>query len=236
MVLTSLAGAAIRDGGIDPANLGKGDWIYSMTDATNRLGGHINGVTNETSLMLFYKSQGIRYFIVKAATSDVLFNGCYGSPQFTSALVDIAHANGLLIFGYNRSYGSNVLGEISVSDYIFNQGADGFVWDAESEWENTSPWIGNNGPALAWQLCSGVRSNWPNKFLVHAPFPIISFHSSFPYKEFGYFSDTVMPQVYHSGWTGVKGTASGGINWSDVNWASWQRSLVGSNSIVNGTS
>jgi hypothetical protein len=235
MVLTSLAGAAIRDGGIDPANLGKGDWIYSMTDATNRLGGHINGVTNETSLMLFYKSQGIRYFIVKAATSDVLFNGCYGSPQFTSALVDIAHANGLLIFGYNRSYGSNVLGEISVSDYIFNQGADGFVWDAESEWENTSPWIGNNGPALAWQLCSGVRSNWPNKFLVHAPFPIISFHSSFPYKEFGYFSDTVMPQVYHSGWTGVKGTASGGINWSDVNWASWQRSLVGSNSIVNGT-
>jgi hypothetical protein len=44
-----------------------------------------------------------------------------------------------------------------------------------------------------------------------------------------------MPQIYHSGWTGVKGTASGGINWSDVNWANWQRSLVGSNSIVNGT-
>ena len=31
--------AVIRDGGIDPANLGKGDWIYYMSAATNRLGG-----------------------------------------------------------------------------------------------------------------------------------------------------------------------------------------------------
>jgi hypothetical protein len=233
--LLSPAFAVIRDGGIEPANLGKGDWVYSMTDATNKLGGHVSSVTNETSLMLFYKNQGIRYFIVKAATNDKLFNGCYGSPQFTSALVNIAHANGLLIFGYNRSYGSNIVGEISISDYIFEQGADGFVWDAEAEWENTQPWIGNNGPALAWQLCSIVRSDWPTKFLAHAPFPIISYHSSFPYKEFGYWCDAVMPQIYHSGWTGVKGTASGGINWSDVNWANWQRSLLGSNSLVDGT-
>ena len=228
------ASGVIRDGGIDPANLGKGDWVYSMTDATNRLGGHVNSVTNETSLMLFYRSQGIRYFIVKAATNAKLFNGCYGSPQFTSALVNIAHANGILIFGYNRSYGSNVLAEIAISDYVFNQGADGFVWDAEAEWENNQPWIGNNGPVLAWQLCSTVRSNWPTKFLAHAPFPIISYHSSFPYKEFGYWCDTVMPQIYHSGWTGVVGTASGGINWSDVNWANWQRSLVGASSVIDG--
>src|SRR5437588_8884142 len=77
----------IRDGGIDPWNLGKGDWIYSMTDATNNLGGHVSSVTNENSLMLFYKSQGIRYMIVKAATSDTLFNGCYSFPQFTTNLV-----------------------------------------------------------------------------------------------------------------------------------------------------
>src|SRR5678815_1163606 len=46
--------AAIRDGGIDPANLGKGDWLFSISDATNKLGGHVPGVTNENSLMLFY--------------------------------------------------------------------------------------------------------------------------------------------------------------------------------------
>ena len=226
--------AQLRDGGIDPWNLGKGEWIYSVTDATNRLGGHVNSVTNETSLMLHYKSQGIRYIIVKAGTSDQLFHGCYPFPQFTSNLVSIAHASGILIFGYNRSYGSNIVGEIAVADYVFSRGADGFVWDAEAEWEDTSPWIGANGPLLAWQLCSTVRSNWPTRFLAHAPFPIISYHPSFPYKEFGYWCDAVMPQIYHHDWPGVKGSPCGGINWSDVNWYEWQQSLVGSNSLING--
>src|SRR5882762_8203872 len=73
--------AQIRDGGIDPSNLGKGDWIYSMTDATNKLGGHITSVTNETSLMLFYKSQGIRYMIVKAATGPLCSMGATAFPS-----------------------------------------------------------------------------------------------------------------------------------------------------------
>ena len=136
--------------------------------------------------------------------------------------------------GYNRSYGQNVPGEIAISDYVFNRGADGFVWDAESEWESSQTWIGTNGPALAWQLCSNVRSNWPTKFLAHAPFPIISSHTSFPYKEFGYWSDTVMPQFYPANWTGVKSRPSGGINWTDVNWYNWQSSLAGQSSVING--
>ena len=232
--IASPASAQVRDGGIDPWNLGKGDWIYYMSMATNQLGGNVSTVTNENSLMLFYKSVGVRYIIVKAATSDALFNGSYSFPQFTRRLVDIAHTNGLLIFGYNRSYGENVPGEITISDYVFNQGADGFVWDAEGEWEKSNSWIGTNGPALAWQLCSAVRSNWPTKFLAHAPFPIISYHSSFPYKEFGYWSDAVMPQIYPQGWTGVKSRPSGGINWTDVNWYNWQNSLVGQSSVING--
>lgn len=218
-------GQIIRDGGIDPANLGKGDWIYFMSDATNRLGGNVSSVTNEASLMKYYKSQGIRYFMVKAATSATLFNGSYATPQFTASLVNIAHTNGLLIFGYNRSYGSNIAAEINISDYIFNCGADGFVWDAEAEWETGNSWI-TNGPAQAWQLCSTVRSNWPNKFLAHAPFPIIYLHSTFPYKEFGYWSDAVMPQIYHFSSAGLKGSPSAAINWSDVNWRTWQNSLA----------
>src|SRR4051794_31438150 len=110
------ASAQIRDGGIDPKNLGKGDWIYSITDATNKLGGHISSVTNENSLMLFYKSQGIRYMMVKMASSDTLFNGCYSFPQFTTNFVNIAHANGLLVFGYNRSWGQNIPAEVGIAD------------------------------------------------------------------------------------------------------------------------
>ncbi len=222
--------AQLRDGGIAPGNLGKGVWVFSMMDATNKVGGHITSVTNENSLMLFYKSQGLRYFIVKAATNDKLFGDCYPGPQFTSNLVNIAHTNGIWIFGYNRSYGSNIVGEVSIANYVFNQGADGFVFDAEAEWESgvTHPWI-TNASAQAWQLCSTVRSNWPNKFLAHAPFPIIYFHTSFPYKEFGFWCDAVMPQIYHFNpinWPGLRSSPSATINWSDANWAFWQNSLA----------
>ena len=116
--LTSLPLAGqIRDGGIDPSNLGKGDWIYYMSMATNHLGGNVMSVTNEHSLMLFYKSVGVRYIIVKAATSDYLFNGSYSFPQFNSHLVNIAHAHGILIFGYNRSSGQNVPGETQMGPF-----------------------------------------------------------------------------------------------------------------------
>jgi len=217
--------AQIRDGGIDPWNLGKGTWIYSMVDATNKLGGHIPAVTNEASLMRYFKSVGIRYIIVKAATSATLFGDCKPGPQFNSNLVSTAHANDIQIFGYNRSYGANIPGEVAVADYVFNQGADGFVFDAEAEWETGNAWI-TNGPAQAWQLCSTVRSNWPNKFLAHAPFPIIYLHSSFPYKEFGFWCDAVMPQIYHFSSTGIRNSPSAAINWSDVNWATWHASVA----------
>ncbi|MEY4916528.1 MAG: hypothetical protein RL616_441 [Verrucomicrobiota bacterium] len=229
LALAVCARAQIRDGGIDPKNLGKGVWIFAMKDATNKLGGHITAVTNINSLMSYYKSAGLRYCIIKSATSDKLFGDCTTGGQLTSNLVSIAHSNSILVFGYNRSFGSNIVGEVAMADYVFNQGADGFVFDAETEWETGHAWI-TNGPAQAWQLCSQVRSNWPNKFLAHAPFPIIYFHTSFPYKEFGYWCDAVMPQIYHfslTSWPGIKESSSAAINWSDVNWATWQNSLAG---------
>src|SRR5208282_3845069 len=189
------AHAVIRDGGIDPANLSKGEWLYYMSSVTNHLGGFVSAVTNENSLMLYFKSEGIRWMIVKAGTADQLFNGDYSTPQFTSNLVNIAHNNGLLIFGDTRSWGSNIVGEIAIANYCFTNGADGFVWDAESEWESGHSYI-TNASAQAWWLCGATRSKWPTKFLAHNPLPIISGHTTFPYKEFGYWSDAVMPQIY----------------------------------------
>lgn len=220
----------IRDGGIDPRNLGKGAWIYFVGDATNKLGGHVPSVTNLNSLMQFYRSSGIRYCIVKAGDNTNLFNGLSSTPQFNTNLVNAAKSNGVAIFGYNRSYGLNIPGEIALADYVFNQGADGFVFDAEAEWENTTNNITKtrmtNGPALAWQLCSTVRSNWPNKFLAHSPFAIIYVHTSFPYKEFGFWCDAVMPQAYHFSSTGLRESTSATINWMDVNWRTWQNTLA----------
>ena len=203
-----------------------------MRNATNHMSpNNIPSVTDQNSLMAFLKSQGLNYVIVKAATSNALFsvtggNVPIGSPSaaFNKALVDAAHANGLKIFGSNRSWGGDIPGEIAVADYVFQQGADGFIYDAESEWEPSAsrPWI-TNAPAQAWALCSAVRSNWPTKFIAHNPYDTLYLHSSFPYKEFGYWCDSVMPQVYHH--SASQGNAIAAIHWTDVNYKKFQDSL-----------
>jgi hypothetical protein len=218
------ASAVLFDGGIDSTNLGKGDWVYYIFDATNQMGGNVPTVTNLTSFMNYEKSQGMLYIIIKAGTGSTNFNGNGTSPQFTTNVCTAAHNAGLKIMGYTRSYGSDVPGEIAIADYCFNCGADAFVLDAEAEWESNRPWIGTNGPALAIQLASGIKANWPTKFLAHAPMPIISYHSSFPYKEFGYYCDTVMPQDY---WYSFGMTPSATIDWMDTEWRNFQNGLTG---------
>src|SRR5688572_16180385 len=94
--------AKILDNGVDPANLGKGDWIYFLDAAVKKLGGNVETVTNVPSLMKFYKSQGIDFLCVKAGTGPEEFPS-EKEPQFTKELVDEAHAAGIKIFGYTRS-------------------------------------------------------------------------------------------------------------------------------------
>lgn len=221
-LLLSPAQGVIRDGGIDPANLGKGTWIYQLNNAVDQCNGNVPSVTNVPSLMIYLKNQGMRYIIVKAGTGASLFSTPGFSPQFTSGLVNEAHAAGLWIFGYNRSYATNTAGEVAIANYVFEQGADGFVWDAEAEWEFSR--IGTQGPALAEAQCSQVRSNWPNKFLAHSPFPIITYHSSFPYKEFGYYCDAVMPQDY---WIQIGVTPTYMVDWMTTQYRNWQNGLSG---------
>jgi hypothetical protein len=216
--------AQIRDGGINPKNLGKGEWIYILPNAVNQMGGHVPGVTNLASLMAYQKNLGCEYLIIKAGDSGNKFPSNV-SPQFTSTVVDAGHAAGLKIFGYVFSYGTDIAGEIALADYVFNQGADGFVVDAEGAWE--SPNLPNN-TAAAIALLSGIRTNWPNKFLAHSPFPIISFHSTFPYKEFGYYCDVVMPQDY---WNEIGSYVSSSptvmLQKMNTEYKNWQNTLTG---------
>ncbi len=225
LVLTAsmqTSSAKIFDGGVDSENLGKGDWIYYLSMATNHLGGHVSSVTSINTLMDYYVSQGLKWFVVKAGTGSTNFNGSGSTPQFTSTLVNAAHAKGLKIFGYTRSYGDNIQGEIDIATRCFNLGADGFILDAESEWESGHQ--GTQGPSKAIQLCSGIKAAWPTKWLGHAPFPYISLHSSFPYKEFGYYCDTVMPQDY---WYSIGVSPSTMVADMDREWRNWQASLTG---------
>jgi hypothetical protein len=206
------------DNGIDPRNLGKGGWIYVLNSATNRLGGNVPGVTSIPSLMSYYRNLGMQFIVTKAGNGPTNFN----NNQFDSNLVAAAHLAGLKIFGYTRSYGTDIPGEIDLACRVYDLGADGFVIDAEAEWESSH--LGNRGPALALQLCQGIKARYPKKFLAHAPFPIISFHPTFPYKEFGFYCDAVMPQAY---WKKIGVSPASMVFWMDKEWRNWQNSLTG---------
>ncbi len=216
--------ATALDGGVEPANLGKGDWIYFLSTAVNHVGGTVPGVYDLPSLMSFYRSEGVQFLVVKAGTGAADFNGGFNAPQFDSNLVYQAHATGIRIFGYTRSLGQDVPGEIRLADRVYGLGADGFVLDAEVEWESDSPWIGTNGPALAVRLCSGIKSRWPRKFLAHSPLPVIGLHTSFPYREFGMYCDAIMPQAY---WRDLKQTPTTAVEWMDYEWNMFYAELGG---------
>ena len=220
--LSLSASGKVMDNGVDPENLGTGDWIYFLSEATNRLGGNVESVTSIPTLMSFYKSMGLDFVAVKAGTGAVDFPSSE-TPQFTKEVVEAAHAAGIQIFGYTRSDGKDVPGEIRLASKVYDMGADGFIIDAEAEWE--SQILGTDGGPLAIELCTGIKKAYPNKFLAHAPLPVISFHTSFPYKEFGLYCDAVMPQDY---WKSLKTTPTKMVERMDNEWRTWQNSLTGS--------
>ncbi|MDB6025091.1 MAG: hypothetical protein JWM68_1314 [Verrucomicrobiales bacterium] len=225
---------ALFDGGVDSANLGKGEWIYVVSYAVNQFsdpgkGPYVPGVNSVSTMMSYMKNTLHVQFIVVKAGSGSAYYPSQASPQFTPSLVTAAHAQGLKIFGYTLSSGADVPGETSLANYVFNCGADGFVLDAEGAWETLA-----NKDTLAWQLCGAIKTNWPTKFLAHSPFANYSSHSAFPYKEFGYWCDAVMPQVYWVAWGNNASpsvnqyrTPALGIQWMDSNFSSFQNGLSG---------
>ncbi|MFN7139218.1 MAG: hypothetical protein ACK4UN_07765 [Limisphaerales bacterium] len=215
--LLASASAIVMENGVDPENLGRGQWIYVLAQATNRLGGNVESVTDVPSLMRFYKKSGIDFVVVKSGTGAREFPD--GRPQFTRELVEAAHAEGLKIFGYTRSHGVDVPGEIALAIRDYELGADGYVIDAEEEWESHKL---QNAHQKALDLCKGIKERYPNRFLGHAPFPIISSHRSFPYKEFGLYCDAVMPQAY---WKSIKVSPTRMVEWMNQEWDAWHRSL-----------
>lgn len=221
-VMTVTVPAQIRDGGIDPKNVGRGTWIYILPNAINGLGGNVPSVNTLSNLMTYLKNQGLQYVILKAAQADTIFT-VGGNAQFTPAVVAAGHAAGLKVFGYIYTTGANVPGEILMADYIFQQGADGLIYDAEVEWET----VGGSAAArsaLAVQLCSAVRTNWPNKFMGLSTWPYRALHANLPYKEFGYYCDVIMPQAY---WIELGDTPTACVTRINSEWTSWKNTLTG---------
>src|SRR5215475_5876275 len=86
---------AALDNGVEPENLGKGDWIWQIPNAIANV-----GASDVQGLINFEKSKGMRFLIVKCADGGQIWS------QFNSDLVTRCHASGIKVFGFQYVYGS----------------------------------------------------------------------------------------------------------------------------------
>ena len=195
--------------GVDPTNLGKGDWIWQIPQCQTAL-----GVSSVQGIIDYEVTRGMKWITVKCGDGGSIWT------QFNADLITRAHNAGLKIFGWAYVYGNNVQGEVNVALNALNLGADGFIIDAETEYEV----LANNSAAAA-QYCQAIRAAYPDRFLAHAPYPIISSHGGFPYITFGRYCDAVMPQAY---WKDIGNTPAFMVTRLNSEWRTWQNTLTGS--------
>jgi hypothetical protein len=214
---TTLVQAQVPPNGVNPSRLGKGDWIWVVSEAESRL-----GVTNTQAIIDYEAGLGMQWIAVKCG------DGTNAPPvywtQFNSTLVAQAHAAGLKIFGWAYAYGYNsnyVTGEINTAMQALNLGADGFIVDAETEYESSS-----NNAALAAQYCQGIRAAYPATFFSYTTAAEISFHPNFPFSVFGYYADAAMPHAY---WVDLQMNPATMLTLIDTQWTVWQNGLTGTN-------
>src|SRR5687768_175533 len=155
---------------------GKGLWIWKIEQC---LGGDIDAIIQKC------KDYDISYLLIKNGDGEKVWT------QLTVDIVTQFHNAGIKVYSWSYNYGLNPLAEATVAIKCLDLGVDGHVFDAESEYEH----LVNNAHAAETML-QMVRSRYPDKFLAHAPYPIIDLHKDFPYLTFGKYCDAVMPQVY----------------------------------------
>jgi len=197
---------------VDPYSMGKGDWIWTVSSARSN-----TGTATNLALFQYLKNKGMKWVIVKAADGT---SSTYGSTQFGAQLVTDAHSAGLKIFAYQYVYGSDPAGEAAAAKAVIARAnPDGLVIDAEGEYER----LANNATA-ATTYCTTIKASYPSLFMAHAPFPIVSYHSAFPYYTFGKYCDAVMPQDY---WGAIKVTPTRMVQWQNDEWNALYNSWKG---------
>ena len=189
-------------GGIDPNNMGKGDWIVDMRTAEANI-----GVSTVQGVIDYEKKEGMQWITVKYADGNNS-TGWTTENSFNSNLVSLCHNDGIKLLAWVFAYGgeeevagtpninaSDVPTEITVAKQALSLGVDGLIIDAEGAYEQP----GVQTPAQrATQYLQGITSAYPNAFLAYSTFWKPSAHPSFPFQVFGTSCDVAMPQVYAS--------------------------------------
>ncbi|HEY2084013.1 MAG TPA: hypothetical protein VGI88_14620 [Verrucomicrobiae bacterium] len=133
LLLSPPRGAAGLVNGVDPNNLGQGDWIWEVPNCETAV-----GVATPQALIDYEARKGMQWVTVKAG------DGANQWSQWNSTIINEAHAQGLKIFAWVYVYGnytntssgisSSEAAELNVAKSVLSLGGDGLIIDAESEY------------------------------------------------------------------------------------------------------
>jgi len=178
---------------------GKGLWIWEIQALLSQYG-TIDAACQKC------KDTNISYVIIKAG------DGKNTWPQFSKDLIGKFKFYGINVYAWSYVYGDDPVREAQIASWALNLGADGFVIDAESEYQ------GKNTQAVT--MMTELRKGNPDSFVAYAPFAFIHLHKSFPYQEFGKYCDAVMPQMY---WGTMGMSVQDCINQTYQDFLQWQQ-------------
>ncbi len=186
-----------------------GVWIWELWTCVGK--NDISLVTEDDikNIAQVCKDNNIAYVIIKSGDG---IDTWLQWEKFSQIILDSFHALGIKVYTWTYCYGDVPLREAAIAMWSLDKGSEGHVFDAESEYQGK--------PESAKTMLQAVRGHAPDAFLAYAPFPIIDYHTTFPYIEFGKYCNAVMPQIYFGdfGMTPLEA-----INWTIQQFDKWKK-------------
>jgi hypothetical protein len=142
---------------------GQGMWIWYLSSSE---GGNLATIVAQA------KAAGVGTLFIKSSDGSTNY-----WSQFSKALVEELHTQGLRACAWQYVYGTNPVGEAELGARAASEGADCLVIDAEAQYE------GHYGAAQTYidTLRAKVGPAYPVGL---ASFPYVNYHASFPYSVF----------------------------------------------------
>ncbi len=168
----------------DTTPTGKGVWVW-MFDTY---------APSAAQVATEAKGLGIGFVLIKSGQND-----SYYTDNFNATIVNEFTSKGIEVYGWPWIDPGSLSAKIDAAAQASNiPGVTGLVLDVEGSWESSSGAYKNDAIAL----CDGIRAKAPGKFLGFSSFGWLSYHTTFPFKEFDqHCGDAHLPQTYYVFWS-----------------------------------
>jgi len=163
---------------------GKGIWIHRLSECE---GGDIGRIIKNCT------KTGVKWIALKGGDGRFLWE-----HQLNPSVIQQFQGSGIKVFGWQYIYakynggpyntGGTPEQEAEVANEILEAGVDGFIIDVEDYYE------GRVNEATTYLV--SIRSEHPGSFIAYCTYSTPEWHPDIPYREFGNYSDAVVPMAY----------------------------------------